>query len=328
MTSIPGRPSKRPTATVIKRICDQIRAGTYPHVAAAAAGIAPSQFDDWMRIGSGPNPPKLYADAHEAVTAAVAEMETKAVTSVLVGMADDWKAAAWWLERSRPSVWGKGTTRRTKSIPNQPEDLTPEPIQNAGVQKQHVEEFKKILLRKRLMIHAIDGACYVPFIGDADIATEIYTDRKIYGADIKQARVDIARTRLPGADIRLFDCDEWPFSDIQTEPTAIADFDAFNYPYHAFRAFMEHGNPCDTLVCFFTDGARMPAQRLGIYTDPAGIKHTGLDIKERRIVNNLYWPRIAKPWLMEWAKANGWKVITTSFYLRDRIIYWGTVLKR
>ena len=45
-----------------------------------------------------------------------------------------------------------------------------------GVQKQHVESQRKIKLRKGLIEKAgkLEGAYYAPFIGDEDIALELY----------------------------------------------------------------------------------------------------------------------------------------------------------
>ena len=58
------------------------------------------------------------------------------------------------------------------------------------VQKQHVDYYKKILLRKNLLSYlSKEGDIYVPFIGDGDIAFDLYKYRKIYGADLDPERV-------------------------------------------------------------------------------------------------------------------------------------------
>ena len=51
-------------------------------------------------------------------------------------------------------------------------------------QRQHVDMYRKVLLRRRLLRKAVDGAVYVPFIGNGYLAVELYQDRRIYGADL------------------------------------------------------------------------------------------------------------------------------------------------
>lgn len=278
-----------------------------------------------MRIGSQDKAPKEYAEAHERISQATAEMETRAVQMIQVGMADDWKAAAWWLERARPSRWA--TKRRTRTAPPE-EQSTPEEIKNAGAQKQHAELFKKLLLRQHLIKFADPGAAYVPFIGDGDITVEMYADRKIYGADLNPKRVEIAKTRLPNSDIRVFDCNEWPFPDINVDPIAIADLDAYSNPYPAFYAVTRNARLTDRCVIFFTDGQRQTATRVGTYHTPYGEKITGLPLVERRKVNNQYKHRVLMPWITEWCDQNGWKLVKHQAYLRGWMIYWGIVIER
>ena len=54
-------------------------------------------------------------------------------------------------------------------------------------QKQHVDIQRKLKLRRTLMekLGTTDGAYYIPFIGEGDIAVELYRDKMIYGADIE-----------------------------------------------------------------------------------------------------------------------------------------------
>lgn len=44
-------------------------------------------------------------------------------------------------------------------------------------QKQHVDAFRKIALRRELLRYAVPGAAYVPFCGDGDIASQLYYQR-------------------------------------------------------------------------------------------------------------------------------------------------------
>ena len=49
--------------------------------------------------------------------------------------------------------------------------------------KQHVNIGRKLKLRQQLMEKAgnLPGACYIPFIGEGDIAAALYSDKRIYG---------------------------------------------------------------------------------------------------------------------------------------------------
>ena len=52
-------------------------------------------------------------------------------------------------------------------------------------QKQHVDIKRKLTLRQKLIDKAgnLLGACYIPFIGEGDIASALYNKKLIYGAD-------------------------------------------------------------------------------------------------------------------------------------------------
>ena len=167
------------------------------------------------------------------------------------------------------------------------------------VQKQHVDIHRKLMLRRRLLSHASDGLVYVPFIGDGDIAAELYDPPKVCGADLAPERCERARGRLPGANVRVADCGRWPFGDVH-EPFSIADFDAYVDPYEAFRGFWETANKTPTMVMFFTDGHRQGALRAGVYVGPDGNRQSGLSISERRRVFNFYFPRYVYPWFEQY----------------------------
>jgi len=79
--------------------------------------------------------------------------------------------------------------------------------------KQHVDLYRKIKLRKELIEKAgpIEGAYYVPFIGEGNIASALYQGNIIYGGDIDPQRTEVARSRLKDAEIVTADCDKFPF---------------------------------------------------------------------------------------------------------------------
>ncbi len=105
-----ARPTKL-TPEVSEKIVRAIRAGNYPAVAAAHAGIHASTYYRWMERG------ELEGDAVEddpyrhfrsEVERAIADSEAAEVGLVLKAARDgDWRAAAWLLERRFSERWGR-----------------------------------------------------------------------------------------------------------------------------------------------------------------------------------------------------------------------------
>lgn len=187
-------------------------------------------------------------------------------------------------------------------------------------QKQHVEIHSKLALRRRLCSNAAEGAVYVPFVGDGDIAAQLYSDRRIYAADVDPARAANARRVLPSADIRVADCNGWPFPDTKDE-FAIADLDAYSNPYQSLRAFWRAANKAQRVILFGTDGMRQAIKRnVSTIELPSG-KLTKLTITEARAQYNYWATRHIRPWLE--AELKPWRIREYVFYLRRDIVYWG-----
>lgn len=83
-------------------------------------------------------------------------------------------------------------------------------VQGTSTGKQHQDLYRKLLLRRQLLLSAPAGAAYVPFCGDGDIAAEVYAGRTVYAADLDPARVAVTQGRVTGECI-VGDCDAWPF---------------------------------------------------------------------------------------------------------------------
>lgn len=207
---------------------------------------------------------------------------------------------------------------------------------------QHLQAHRKYLLRRHMLTWAKEGPVYVPFIGDGDIgaggnATSstlahehyphpgVYNDRFVYGADLDPARVAIARSRLTG-DIRMADCDSWPFKDVVTAPFAVADFDAWAEPYPSFRSFWTCANKADRLVVFFTDAHRMGIMVDGTFIRPDGSKSTIGSLTERREAFNFYLSKHVWPWFEDYIKP--YRMIHKMRYLRGMLTYWGAVIEK
>lgn len=195
-------------------------------------------------------------------------------------------------------------------------------VAGTATQYQHVDLYRKLILRRQLLRHAAAGPAYCPFIGDGDIAAQLYRDRDVYGADLDPARVATAAGRLTGRII-VADCDTWPFPDVNGLPFAVADFDAYADPYASFRAFWAAAEKADRLVVFFTDGQRMAALRGLPYRTPDGERKYGATTTERRQVSLGYLPRMYQ-WLAGAVRPR--RVVFKTGYLRVKMTYWGAII--
>jgi hypothetical protein len=120
---VAGRPSKL-SPEVETRITNLLRVGNTVEIAAAAAGISPETFYDWMRRGERKGSrEKKYRDFKAAVEQARAEAETTLVTRIAKAAANgSWQAAGWLLERRSPERWAKPTERRNGTGNQKPVD--------------------------------------------------------------------------------------------------------------------------------------------------------------------------------------------------------------
>src|SRR6267142_3601228 len=98
-----GRPKLDPATT--QRIVDLIRAGNYLEVAATAAGIHRSTLYRWLRHGREQKRGR-YRMFLSQVEKAQAEAESRDVALIAKAASEDWRAAAWRLERKAPRRYG------------------------------------------------------------------------------------------------------------------------------------------------------------------------------------------------------------------------------
>ena len=88
-------------------ICDAVRAGVRPEIAAAYNGIGARTYYRWMALGRAAGTEPLYVAFVEAVELALAEWEARDVLLIGEAAKEDWHAAAWRLERRLPKIYGK-----------------------------------------------------------------------------------------------------------------------------------------------------------------------------------------------------------------------------
>lgn len=192
-----------------------------------------------------------------------------------------------------------------------------------GGRKQHAQLWRKLALRRKLMEISPPKTIYVPFIGDGDIADELYRSCRVYGADLDLAHVVEAAKRVRGI-IRVADCDAWPFADIRLQFNA-ADFDAWSNPYASFRSFWTGARKAKRMTLFFTDGWRQTITRQKRATYPWGEHVQNLSPKDRRKMHLGWFTKIVFPWFVQCIRP--YQVVVRKFYVRGWMIYWGAVIE-
>jgi len=104
-TNPKGRPTKFVPET-IDRILLALKGGNYIETAAAFAGVNKTTLYEWLKLGAaeeeGP-----YRDFSNAVEESIAIGEATDVQRVGNAGKDDWRAAAWRLERRHSKRWGR-----------------------------------------------------------------------------------------------------------------------------------------------------------------------------------------------------------------------------
>ena len=108
-----GRTSKF-NKTTLDRLFAAIRAGLPYHLAADAAGISQTTFYEWQ-AGKFPRgaSKQLKAEFSEELTRARGGSAARLITIINQAAPEDWRAAAWILERRFPRDFGKQTLEIT-----------------------------------------------------------------------------------------------------------------------------------------------------------------------------------------------------------------------
>jgi len=104
-----GRPTKL-TEKIATNIVATLSEGSFIDTAAKANGVTVQTVYNWMERGEADSVAGKvtdYAAFFEAVTCARASAESNAVKAIRDAMPDDWRAAAWFLERTFPKRYGK-----------------------------------------------------------------------------------------------------------------------------------------------------------------------------------------------------------------------------
>src|SRR3954468_16930928 len=102
-----GGAPRRLTEERQQQICDAIRAGVRPEVAAVYCGIGARTYYRWMQQGRAHDADDCFVEFVEAVELALAEWGARDTLIIGEAAKSDWRAAAWRLERRLPKVYGK-----------------------------------------------------------------------------------------------------------------------------------------------------------------------------------------------------------------------------
>lgn len=122
-----GRREDGSEITVEDRILESLRAGAYLSDAAESAGVGYSTVKEWIARGEEftpdgnadktpdeqladlPDRERLYASFAAACARARAQARVSAVAQIRKAGQEDWRAAAWFLERTRPRDFARVT---------------------------------------------------------------------------------------------------------------------------------------------------------------------------------------------------------------------------
>jgi len=90
-------------------ICRDLAAGLPRESAARRVGISLRTFQRWLKLGrDAADADEPYRRFFDAVLKAEHDAVARNVALIQKAAADDWRAAAWWLEHTYPEVWGIG----------------------------------------------------------------------------------------------------------------------------------------------------------------------------------------------------------------------------
>lgn len=108
------------TATVQQTIVSYIRAGSYPEVAAEAAGIPADVFHDWLARAEQPRAAARYRDFADAVRQARAHARLTAEVETRTNKPTDWLKSGPGRETADREGWTGPPRAITTSVPPSP----------------------------------------------------------------------------------------------------------------------------------------------------------------------------------------------------------------
>lgn len=99
-----GRPSKL-TDELFRKFIEMFLAGSFREPACRELGVTYKTFSRWMSRGRR-EPETIFGEFRLAVGAAEARSQNRMLSRIQAASLEDWKAAAWFLERKYPRRYG------------------------------------------------------------------------------------------------------------------------------------------------------------------------------------------------------------------------------
>src|SRR5262245_1528001 len=120
-------PRHQLTPEIQRQICGFILSGTFPHVAAEAAGVPQKVFERWMKWGRAARPVPLYRDFYEAVCQAQAQARLVAENHAFTHATITWLKSGPGKETARAPGWTSPV--RPRPLPEVPRQMSVDRLQ-------------------------------------------------------------------------------------------------------------------------------------------------------------------------------------------------------
>ncbi|MFC3833492.1 hypothetical protein [Deinococcus rufus] len=148
-----GRKTKL-TAQLQERFVRAIRAGNWVETCCDYCGINPDSYYEWMKRGTqGGEHNAIYRDFKRAVDEARASAEIESVARIRVsGQNGNWRADAWYLERSHPERWGKRRVEVTGKD-GAPLNPPPPPLDLSALSDEELDVLEGLVNRPGRSVH-------------------------------------------------------------------------------------------------------------------------------------------------------------------------------
>ena len=165
-----------------------------------------------------------------------------------------------------------------------------------------------------------DGVALCPFFGYGDIPKDLYDNRTIVGIENDHAKIKIAKSRVPDAEI--IEADAETVKLVIDTPVAIIDADAWSNPYPALMNLYHQVEMTDPFVIFGTDTLRMAIkrQKKAMKLPSGTVDEMNGDWRE---CYNFWWDRYILPFLKTCFE--GIRFEKADRYLYRNTIYWAAV---
>jgi hypothetical protein len=111
------------TPELQRRLCGSVRTGVPMSTSCQLVGVDYSTVRRWLGLGKKENE-GVFHDFYLAFTRAKAVAERRLVKTIVTAGPEDWKAAAWLLERRHPDKYGKTTRTEISGPKGKPIQIT------------------------------------------------------------------------------------------------------------------------------------------------------------------------------------------------------------